>query len=53
MTVSELIERLHKYDMDRVVVIGIGKGWGNIHNVIDDGITITLEIEKTPLFSES
>lgn len=53
MTVSELIVQLYKYNMDRVVVIGIGKGWGNIQNVIDNGVTITLEVEKTPLFSES
>ncbi len=52
MTVQELKNKLEFYDPDRVVIIKIGEGWDNIGKVTTNGITVALEMDKSPLFQD-
>lgn len=53
MTLNDLLKRVKHEDYDKVIVFSDGIGWSNIDEVLVGGSTISLVVEKEPLFSES
>ena len=53
MTVKDLLKRLEMEDLDKVIVISDGIGWGNISGKITiDESTITLFEDKNEIFTD-
>ena len=54
MTVKELIKKLSKLEMDKIVILEDGTGgWSNIEELIDSSSTISILPEKYPVFSDN
>lgn len=53
MTKIELIKALEPDDDDAIIVLSTGEGWANIGEIKRGGITVSLIMERHPIFSDS